>query len=87
MKWEYKFINPHKHGNPNSEFELNELGQEGWELVTVIDRGYRIESWIFKRHLTNQSNRPDDICAFCGLPYDRGTFCPRCGSKVLISDG
>ncbi|HEY0322069.1 MAG TPA: hypothetical protein VGC66_14005 [Pyrinomonadaceae bacterium] len=34
QKWEYKVI----HGTP-SEHELNLLGEEGWELVAVVDGG------------------------------------------------
>lgn len=81
MKWEYRFINPHKDGNPNAEFELNELGKEGWELVTVIDRGYAIESWIFKRHLSNQSSGQDRECESCGVAIPiKETQCGNCGA-------
>lgn len=83
MQWEYKIINPHKDGNPNSEFELNELGKERWELVTVVDRGYKIEAWIFKRRLTSSSNGAADTCEYytnihCLLRLEScGKHCPR----------
>ena len=60
MEWEYKIINPHKDGNPNSEFELNELGKEGWELVTISDRCWPTESWYFKRHTASQPGEQED---------------------------
>ena len=46
MKWEYKQIQP---TNDLSVKELNVLGQEGWELCTVIGDRYQIKVYIFKR--------------------------------------
>ncbi len=43
MKWEYKTVGinvPHKHLGQN---ELNELGQDGWELEAIADT-FRIDS-------------------------------------------
>lgn len=40
-KWEYKIINPEVKGwvdkriDPESEQQLNELGNQGWELVSI----------------------------------------------------
>ena len=64
VRWEYKIINDWEweHGNLNSEFELNELGKQGWELVCVVSMllyspGAMPEqigtgkSWYFKRQL------------------------------------
>jgi len=56
-QWEYKIINDWEHGDPDSEFELNELGNYGWELVHVQDVVVKIISsgpltgkcWYFKR--------------------------------------
>ena len=50
-KWEYKIVKFYKLGGMFSsiavkEEELNSLGDQGWELVTVDQHRY---SWVFKR--------------------------------------
>jgi hypothetical protein len=50
-KWEYKIVKFYKLGgmfasNAVKEEELNSLGDQGWELVTVDQHPY---SWVFKR--------------------------------------
>jgi hypothetical protein len=35
-KWKYKLIAPKKGGLPQIEAELNELGDDGWELFQAI---------------------------------------------------
>ena len=49
MLWEYKIIDTSKDGNPDSEYELTELGKEGWELVTIKIDSFGNERWYFKR--------------------------------------
>ncbi len=43
MKWEYLTISPFAEKTPWGD-KLNQLGQEGWELITVIH-----PRWVFKR--------------------------------------
>jgi hypothetical protein len=47
--WEYKLIhrNPHEQDLP-SEQELNRLGKDGWELVSVVSRECFLQLY-FKR--------------------------------------
>jgi len=56
--WEYKIIDDWLDGNPDHEDELNDLGREGWELVTCqkvvarFDDGTLVQGakrWYFKR--------------------------------------
>lgn len=45
MKWEYK---TYESSYPEPEFKLNELGREGWELVSVIiSQSERLDSYFF----------------------------------------
>lgn len=46
MKWQYKIVQCH--WNSSAETEMNNLGMQGWELVTcgLIDGYYRC---VFKR--------------------------------------
>ena len=38
QNWEYKIeINLDKHGAEDAENELDKLGTEGWELVSVVE--------------------------------------------------
>lgn len=46
--FEYKIIDTGIDGNPDSEFELNELGKDGWELVTIQPE-FNIKRFYFKR--------------------------------------
>lgn len=49
-QFEYKIIRPHENGAPpDTESELNELGLDEWELVTVVYETFSSEKWIFKR--------------------------------------
>lgn len=68
MDWEYKIIDTAKDGNCN-EFELNELGSEGWELCSVLSMP--IKEWAstfyrfyFKRPI-NYTERGNHKCKFC----------------------
>jgi hypothetical protein len=46
MKWEYHIEHIMPLGNANAlETKLNELGEDGWELVLCLDRN----PFIFKR--------------------------------------
>ena len=49
MWWEYKIIETGDGGNPDDEYEMNELGRDGWELVTVKIEHTGAERWYFKR--------------------------------------
>lgn len=51
LKYEYLIIDDSKDGNPDSEFELNELGKEIWELCFVLDGINGSRRWYFKRFL------------------------------------
>ena len=45
MKWEYK---TYESSYPDPEFKLNELGREGWELVSAIpSHSERLASYFF----------------------------------------
>jgi len=46
--WEYKVVTMKKAATDSAEGELNELGQEGWELVTRLGGGDGT-SLVFKR--------------------------------------
>ena len=64
-KWEYKFVNsdeaipesgsprPHKNWEEWTTKFLNELGQEGWELVDWQHRYIQPDEWhsVFKREI------------------------------------
>ncbi len=45
MKWEYFTISPFAEKIPWGD-KLNQLGQEGWELVVVVH-----PRWVFKRQI------------------------------------
>ena len=54
--FEYKIIEPNRDGSPDNEFELNGLGEEGWELVAIKkgfinhnDTIYETDFFYFKR--------------------------------------
>jgi len=47
-------------GNLDSEFELNELGKEGWELVCVNAVGNGM-SWYFKRSKVEEKMTFDEL--------------------------
>ena len=53
MRFEYLIIDDSEDGNPDSVFELNELGKEGWELCCIQGCGHVIK-WYFKRTVENQ---------------------------------
>ena len=48
-RWEYRILQASIDGNPDSEFELNELGKACWELVTVREDARGDTYWYFKR--------------------------------------
>lgn len=47
--WEYFIVDTSKDGNPDNEYELNELNKEGWELITIKIEVNGSERWYFKR--------------------------------------
>lgn len=50
-RWEYRTV----HGNPTlSDDRLNEIGRDGWELVSVAGRGeFKGLVYVFKRQVTS----------------------------------
>ena len=64
MKYEYKVIN-HDRTNkdtfdvllPSIETELNELGNDSWELVSSVD----LNTFIFKRPKTSKKDREQSL--------------------------
>ena len=58
-KWEYKVINIRSENyrlDPNSVNQLNSLGEEGWELVTMTSVNFKTGAtdniaMVFKRQL------------------------------------
>lgn len=51
--WEYQTIQNWKSGgylwSASLDAFLNEQGQQGWELVSIVDRDRNVVEWIFKR--------------------------------------
>lgn len=52
--WEYKTIQTFRQGGSYQWSSshigfLNEMGQQGWELVSVVERERNTVEWIFKR--------------------------------------
>jgi hypothetical protein len=47
-RWEYKIMNPSPLGN--IEAQLNRLGDNGWELVTVLPAAERVQERYFLKH-------------------------------------
>ena len=58
MYWEYQIINSAIDGNPDNEFELNELGKEGWELCGILCQ-INNTKFYFKRLVTQRYQAPD----------------------------
>jgi len=56
-KWEYQIIKDWEDGNPDSVAELNDFGEEGWELILVLETPVDFGTgpiagglrWFFKR--------------------------------------
>jgi hypothetical protein len=61
QKWEYKIINIRSENyrlDPNSATQLNALGEEGWELVSITSVNFKTGAtdniaMVFKRPLGN----------------------------------
>jgi hypothetical protein len=59
-KWEYKIINIRSENyrlDPNSATQLNQLGEEGWELVSITSVNFKTGAtdniaMVFKRPVT-----------------------------------
>ena len=51
MQIEYKIIDSNTDGNPDSEYELNELGKDGWELCAIMPQVNTVR-FFFKRFVT-----------------------------------
>lgn len=53
MKWEYKQLEEY---GPSDEYTLDRLGDEGWELVTVIRKHVDGGAFVFyfKRPIINK---------------------------------
>ena len=59
--WEYMILEPNADGDPDSKVDLDELGKDGWELITVKPgfiqatsndtAPYETDFWYFKRPL------------------------------------
>ncbi len=47
MKWEYLTVENTLNGS-----ELNKLGAEGWELVTVVSPAHFVFHYFFRREVT-----------------------------------
>jgi hypothetical protein len=88
MQYENKIINSLKDGNPDSEFELNELGKEGWRLVAI--NNYKFYFIRFILTLCNPSvETPVEFltsdCIHPGSYIDAGGWhCPACGENKNI---
>lgn len=52
-KFEYKIINSMLDGNPDSEYELNEIGKEGWELCAILPE-INTTKFYFKRKIIKE---------------------------------
>ena len=48
MQYEYQIIDSAVDGNPDSEFELNELGKEGWQLVGILPQINRTRFYFMR---------------------------------------
>ena len=53
--FEYKIINANKHSDPGSEYQLNELGKEGWQLVAINTYNYPYPRYYFMRYLSTKT--------------------------------
>lgn len=52
MKYEYKIIEDQYDGSCDNEYELNELGKEGWELCAIKVSHWTGNSFFyFKREI------------------------------------
>ena len=51
MYWEYRIIDSMVDGNPDGQYELNELGKDGWELCGILTQ-INTTRFYFKRLAT-----------------------------------
>lgn len=52
-KYEYKVLLPHEYAGPVI-YAMNNLGKDGWELVSVCNSGEAVLSLYFKREITDK---------------------------------
>ena len=56
--WEYRTVRNWKQAeafdsSSTLDKALKDLGRQGWELVTIVDREMRLNEWVFKRPKLN----------------------------------
>ncbi len=59
VQWEYKIIDDQVDGNPDNEWELNNLGLDRWELVAIKSVASGSTRWYFKRPLLAEKCEDD----------------------------
>jgi len=59
VKWEYKVLKDDDYNNP--VWELDKLGDEGWELVAVIQKTYSTTTFYLKREKKHGKRKHNSI--------------------------
>ena len=87
-KWEYKIINIRSENyrlDPNAATQLNQLGEDGWELVSITSVNFKTGAtdniaMVFK----NQGRRDEWECPRCGRTYRAAEYWLRV--RALLED-
>jgi len=58
-KWEYNILGIKKHSTDKLA-NLDDLGDNGWELVSVLDVSDTVRMYYFKREKTEKANPIDE---------------------------
>lgn len=81
-RWQYK--NQETDFYPLSDDDLNDLGNDGWEMVSYLRSGYSYH-YVFKRPVA-EPEPPPLVCSACDVVQKPGaTRCADCLCEVLIS--